>query len=131
VREHGDELASLGAEIMAVGFSPAEALASLAEYLEWPWPFLSDVERILYHKLGLGRLPLREVWTPGTKAIYRQARDKGEAIHLPVEDPLQLGGDAVVADGNAVRVFVPASPDDRPAVDDLVAAVRMAAGRTG
>jgi len=129
VREHGQELSECGTEIMAVGFSPAEALAGLAEYLEWPWLFLSDVERIMYHKLGLGRLPLREVWTPGTKAIYRQAREKGEAIHLPVEDPLQLGGDAVVADGKVVRVFIPSSPDDRPPVADLVAAVRTATGQ--
>ncbi|MGH9128009.1 MAG: peroxiredoxin-like family protein [Acidimicrobiales bacterium] len=124
MRDRAEELAALGAEPVAVGFSPAEPLAALAEYLQWPWPFLSDTERVLYHRLGLPRAKLRQVWTPGTKDVYREAHSKGKAIHAPVEDPLQLGGDAVARAGKVTALWRPASPDDRPAVDDLMAALR-------
>lgn len=114
-------------DVVAVGFSPAEGLARLASQLDWPWPLLSDTERVAYHRLRLARAKLREVWTPGTKEIYRRARDAGVAIRAPVEDPLQLGGDAVVRSGTVLALWRPASPDDRPPVEDLLAAVDRAA----
>lgn len=128
MRERAGELETLGAEPVAVGFSPAEPLARLAEYLDWPWPFLSDTERVLYRRLGLPRAKLRNVWTPGTKDVYRQARDSGTDIHAPVEDPLQLGGDAIVRAGVVLALWRPRSPDDRPAVQDLMDALRRANG---
>lgn len=114
----------MGVEPVAVGFSPAEPLARLAEHLAWPWRFLSDTELVLYARLGLLRATPREVWTPGTKELYRQARARGESIHAPVEDPLQLGGDAVVRAGRVIALWRPASPDDRPPVCDLLAVLR-------
>lgn len=119
-------LARAPGEVVAVGFSPAEGLARLADELEWPWPFLSDTERLAYQRLGLVRAKLRDVWTPGTKEIYRRAMAAGKQIHAPAEDPLQLGGDAVVRSGKVLALWRPRSPDDRPQMDDLVAAL----GRT-
>ncbi|MBW3610948.1 MAG: AhpC/TSA family protein [Actinobacteria bacterium] len=127
VREQRDRLEALGASALAVGFSPAPALAELADALQWPWPFLTDPDRLLYARLGLGRARLREVYTPATLRIYREAAGRGDTISRPVEDARQLGGDAIVRHGRAVRVFRPASPDDRPAVDELLAAAATAA----
>jgi len=45
----------------------------------------------------------------------------------PVEDVRQLGGDAVVKNGQVVRVFRPTSPDDRAPVSALLSAVSDAA----
>jgi hypothetical protein len=129
VRERAGELEALAATPIAVGFSPAEPLAALADHLDWPWPFLSDTERLLYARLGLPRAKLREVWTPGTKDTYRAALAKGESVHAPVEDPLQLGGDAIVRAGTVVALWRPRSPDDRPDVDDLMASLRLEAPR--
>jgi hypothetical protein len=123
VREQRDELEQLGAGAVAVGFSPADALAELAEHLEWPWPFLSDPDRVLYARLGLGRARLREVYTPETLRIYRDAARRGEPVRRPVEDARQLGGDAVVVQGRVVRLFRPASPDDRPPIEELMSAL--------
>lgn len=118
----------MGAEPVAVGFSPPEALAELAEDLSWPGLFLADVERAAYHRLGLPRAgDLRQVWNRGTRAAYRRAAAGGTQVHKPVEDALQLGGDAVVADGTIIRLWRPATPDARPSVDELVAAVVAAA----
>jgi hypothetical protein len=122
VRVHGiaDELAAVGVEPVAVGFSPPEALASLADHLAWPFPFLSDVDRVLYRRLGLGRAPLKDVYTPATMAVYAKAAARGEKVAKPVEDTRQLGGDALAVAGVARVVLRPSSPDDRPDVADLL-----------
>lgn len=131
MQEQRSQLDALGALPVAVGFSPADALAPLAQHLDWPWPFLADPKRVLYRRLGLGRARLRQVWTPGTKEIYRRAAAEGRAVKVPVEDPLQLGGNAVVVAGVVVRLWRPASPDARPPVAELLAAVARAASEPG
>ena len=127
VRQRAPEAAELGATVVAIGFSPPESLARLADELDWPSLFLSDEQRILYARLGLTRARRRDVFNPGTLRIYRDARRRGATIRAPVEDYLQLGGDAVVREGRAVRVFRPRSPDDRVSTDELLDALRAAA----
>lgn len=118
-----DQLGALGCLPLAVGFSPPEDLAQLADHLGWRWPFLADTERRLYARLGLARASVGQVWTPGTKAVYRRAAAEGRAGPRPVEDARQLGGDAVVVGGVVARLWRPASPDDRPSAGELLAAV--------
>lgn len=127
MRDRRSALEELGATAVAVGFSPPDALAPLAQHLAWPWPFVADTERAVYARLGLRRAPLREVYTAGTLRRYREAAARGVPVHAPVEDARQLGGDAVVRAGRVVRLFRPAAPDDRPAVDVLLGAVAEAA----
>ncbi len=123
VRNRRDELEALGATAVAVGFSPADALAALADQLEWPWPFLSDTDRVLYQRLGFERAARRAVYNPGTVNVYRKAAARGVALKMPVEDARQLGGNAIVQDGRVIRVFRPASPDERAPVTELLAAL--------
>ena len=108
--------------VAAVGFSPPDALAPLVEHLDWHGKFFSDQDRSLYRRLGLGRAPWWRVYSPGTLAIYTRALARGHRPAAPVEDPRQLGGDAVVRDGVAVRLWRPRSPDDRVAPDVVVEA---------
>lgn len=122
VRERAADLDQLGYALVAVGFSPPAALAALARHLAWPGAFCSDEERVLYQRLGLGRAAAGQVFTPGTRAVYAAAAARGETLERPVEDLRQLGGDALVVGGVARVTFRPASPDDRPDVDELVAA---------
>ena len=132
--ELGPELGRLGFTIVAVGFSPPAALALLARHLGWPGPdapdrlpFCSDEQRVLYDRLGLGRAAVGQVFTPGTRAVYAAAAERGVAVERPVEDLRQLGGDALVVAGVARLTFRPASPDDRPGPDELLAAARSLA----
>lgn len=127
MRDSAAEIAALGAETIAVGFSPAEPLADLRQHLGWEWRFLSDTERTLYTRLGLGRGRRRDVYNRGTLRLYARALRHGTTPRAPVEDTLQLGGDAILAGGRAVRVFRPSTPDDRPSVSVLLAALRAAA----
>ena len=124
VRQLGPELGELGVAVVAVGFSPPAALAALGRHLSWPFPFLSDEERVLYHRLGLGRAGAGQVFTPETRAVYAAAAERGVVAERPVEDIRQLGGDALVAAGVARLTFRPVSPDDRPSADELLAGAR-------
>lgn len=120
-----DEWAALGVTPVAVGFSPPGALAELADHLGWPFLFCADEDRVLYRRLGLGSAEAKQLFTDGTRAVYAAARDRGEAVARPVEDARQLGGNALVEAGVSAFVFRPASPDDRPSVDDLVRAAAV------
>ena len=118
------ELDGLGFALVAVGFSPPDALAALARRLGWGLPFCSDEGRALYDRLGLGRASAGQVFTPATRALYAAAAERGVTAERPVEDIRQLGGDALVVGGVARVTFRPSSPDDRPSADELLAAAR-------
>ena len=121
------ELEGLGYSLVAVGFSPPDALAALARHLGWTGAFCSDEDRALYHRLGLGRAGVTSLFTSGTRAVYASALKRGASVERPVEDIRQLGGDALVVGGVARVTFRPSSPDDRPDVDELVEAARSLA----
>lgn len=108
--------------LVVVGFSPAEALAPLAEYLGLTGPVLSDPDRVLYHRLGLRRAPIWQVYSPGTIARYALLKLRGATLHKPVEDTRQMGGDALIVDGRVERLWRPATPDDRAAPARIAAA---------
>lgn len=125
VRERQGELLALGAGVVVAGFSPPAAMAQLARHLELPWPVLSDQERVLYQRLAIRRAPLLDVYSQGTLAMYLRALRRRQRLHPPVEDTRQLGADAIVVRGRAVRVFRPRTPDDRPSVDAILAVIRQ------
>ena len=106
---------------MAIGFAPADALARVAEHVGWTGPFLADEGLTLYHRLGIGRGTRRQVYNWGTLRMYFRLRRSGAHIDKPVDDPLQLGADALFEHGRVTWVINPPSPDARPTVADLLA----------
>jgi len=126
-----DAAGEQGPSVIAVGFSPPEALAAVAVHVGWEGRFLADTERRLYSVLGLDRVPWWRVYSPGTLAIYARARAQGHQGQTPVEDTRQLGGDAVLRNGTVVLRWNPRRPDDRVPARDVVDAARAvaAAGR--
>lgn len=120
------ELADAAVPLVVVGFSPADALAPLADHLGLPGRVLSDPDRTAYRALGLGRAPVWRVYSPGTMLRYAGAVLRGHTLHKPVEDTRQMGGDALVVDGIVVRRWRPSTPDDR--VDPAVIGRAVAAG---
>ena len=131
VRERRAELEAAGLTAVAVGFSRPEALADLAEHLQWPWPFLSDPRREVYHRLDFQRAGLLAVYSPGTLLRYGRAALTGKPIHRPVEDTRQLGGDAIVRRGEVLRLFPTRGPDDRAPVPELLVAAYAIAKENG
>lgn len=116
------ELLDGAVPLVIVGFSPPEALAALADHLGLTGTVLSDPERLLYRRLGLGRAPMWRVYSPGTLARYAAYTLRGKTLHKPVEDTRQMGGDALVLDGRAIRLWQPKTPDDRAAPQAIATA---------
>ena len=118
-----------GIGLAAVGFSPPDRLAAIAGHLGWTGRVLSDPDRLLYGRLGIGRAPWWRIYSPGAMAVYGRAILGGQHFARPDEDTHQLGGDAVMAEGRVVALWRPRSPDDRPRAADVLAAARSAKPR--
>jgi hypothetical protein len=110
--------------LILIGFSPARPLAAIARHLGWPGMVLSDSDRVLYRRLGIGRAPLWRVYSPGTLATYAAALARGQRLARPAEDTRQLGGDAVMVNGQVRTLWRPRTPDDRPVAAELIAAAK-------
>ena len=108
--------------LILVGFSPPAPLAAIARHLGWPGLVLTDPHRVLYRRLGIGRAPLRQVYSPGTRASAAAAVARGHRLARPVEDTRQLGADSIMVRGVVRRLWRPRSPDDRPAAAGVIAA---------
>ncbi len=122
--------------LVLVGFSPDhDRLAVIARAMWWRGAVLTDPQRELYSRLGIGRAPLWRVYRPATLATYARAA-LGRTRHQPVrrlprrpdEDTRQLGADAVLVDGVVRVLWRPRSPDDRPPAGEVVAAAVSASG---
>ena len=123
-----DRLEDFGADTTTalVTFTDPKRLVDYGEAHRFGFPILRDPERAAYRAFGLGRGSVRRVW--GLRAARRYLEvirsDGVGGVRLPAEDPLQLGGDFVIApDGTVTFAFRSEGPDDRPSVDELVAAV--------
>lgn len=126
-----DRLPEFGpVHVAAITFAPPAELAAHRRHLGLPFPLLSDPDRSLYRRFGLGRGAFRQIWNPGTLKLYVRLVRQGRRLRRPTQDTRQLGGDFVLdPSGRLTAAFRPASPDDRPSVDALIAACRDAAGR--
>ena len=108
--------------LILVGFSPPGPLAAIARHLGWPGLVLSDPDRLLYRRLGVGRAPLWRVYSPGTLATYAAVLARGHQLARPVEDIRQLGADAIMVQGVVRRLWRTRTPDDRPPAAEVIVA---------
>lgn len=122
VRDHLDHFGD--AALAVVTFAAPERLAAYRQHLDLPFPIVSDVDRRLYRLLGAERGSNRQVWSLGTLRMYARLLRQGRRLQRATEDIHQLGADAVVGrDGRLRYLSLPSSPDARPPVSDLIAAI--------
>jgi peroxiredoxin len=122
VRDHLDHFAD--ATLAVVTFADPERLAAYRQHLDLPFAIVSDVDRRLYRLLGAERGSNRQVWSLGTLRMYVRLLRQGRRLQRATEDVHQLGADAVVGrDGRLRYLSLPSSPDARPPVSDLIAAL--------
>lgn len=121
-----DRLAEFGdAQVAVVTFAAPERLAAYRAHLDLSFDVVADVERTLYALLGAERGSNRQVWSLGTLRLYARLLRHGRRLQRPTGDDIhQLGADAVVGrDGVLRMVSLPATPDARPPVEELLSAV--------
>ncbi len=122
MRDHLDRFGD--ARVAVVTFAAPERAAAYRTYLDIPFDVVTDADRVVYDLLGATRGTNRQVWSPGTIRMYLRLVRAGRRLRRPTEDIRQLGADAVVGrDGRLRYVSLPASPDARPPITDLVAAL--------
>lgn len=125
MRDRLDELGE--ALVVLVTFTRQRNLRGYRGRLGLPYPVLSDEQRVAYRAYGLGRGAWWRVWGPATLRAYAGLVRRGARLRRPEEDTLQLGGDFVVGpDGRLLYTYRSRGPADRPPVDELVRAVRLA-----
>ena len=122
----GDRLDEMGdAEVVLVTFGSQRSLRGFRSRLGLPMQVLADEDRGAYRAYGLRRGPWWRVWGLATVRRYARLLAGGRRIGRPGGGTLQLGGDVAGGrEGRLVYVFRSRGPADRPAVADLVAAVR-------
>ena len=122
VRDHFDQFGD--SNIAVVTFAATERLAAYRTHLELPFDVVADTDRTLYRLLGAERGTNRQVWSVGTIRMYARLIRAGRRLHRPTEDIHQLGADAVVGrDGTLRYLSLPPTPDARPPISDLTAAL--------
>ncbi len=123
VRDHLDQLGDALPVVVTFTDDPRR-LAAYRNHLQIEFPVLADVDRALYDLFGAGRGSLRNVWSPGTLAMYARLLRRGRRIQPPTEDTRQLGADAIIGpDGRLRRLWLPPRPDARPSIETIIDAV--------
>jgi len=122
VRDHLDRFGD--ARIAVVTFAAPERLAAYRHHLGLPFDVVADTDRTLYEMLGAERGSNRQVWSAGTLRMYARLIRAGHRLRRPTEDIRQLGADAVIGrDGTLRYLSLPSTPDARPPIGDLLAAL--------
>ena len=123
VRDHLDQFGD--ATIVVVTFAAPERLAAHRDHhLAIPFTIVTDVDRRLYRLLGAERGSNCQIWSFGTLRMYAGLLLRGRHLRKPTEDIHQLGADAVIGrDGRLRYLSLPSTPDARPPVSDLIAAL--------
>ncbi|MEO8264574.1 MAG: AhpC/TSA family protein [Ilumatobacteraceae bacterium] len=122
MRNHLDQFGD--ATIVVVTFAAPERLAAHRDHLAIPFTIVTDVDRRLYRLLGAERGSNRQIWSFGTLRMYAGLLLRGRHLRKPTEDIHQLGADAVIGrDGRLRYLSLPSTPDARPPVSDLIAAL--------
>ena len=127
MRDRLDELEA--ADIVVVTFTRARNLRGYRNRFADPLTVITDEQLSLYRSLGFGRGSVARVWGWRAAAAYIKLMSQGKRPERATEDTLQLGGNAVLdTEGRLAWVYAGAGPEDRPPVDDFLAAVREASG---
>ena len=115
--------------MFVIGFAAPARMAAYERELGLDLPLYCDPQRALYGALGFGRASFARAWLdPRVWARYGSLLARGHRPRRPEQDTLQLGGDAVFdADARLRWLYSSRGPEDRPGVDDLIAALTRAA----
>jgi hypothetical protein len=111
--------------LAVVSFAPPERLPAYARDLGLEGVDLySDPERAAYAAFGFDRASLARTYLdPRVWGSYAGLLARGRRAGAPQEDTLQLGGDVLVDAGGTIRwIYHSDGPEDRPSVDEILAA---------
>jgi peroxiredoxin len=110
-------------KVVVVTLSQPWVLKMYQEARTFPFVFVADPERKLYHDYGLERATVGRMFRPRVLWHYLRIAFQGYRVRMPKndEDVLQLGGDFIL-DPERKLVFAHRShdPSDRPSAKQIV-----------
>ena len=115
----------LDADVLVVAYDHEGALHDkLLSGLDLAFPLGIDPDREAYRRWGLSRALWWRIWLdPAVWSTYARLMVGGSRFRGLGVDPLQLGGDFVVAPDGTIAYARPQVRDDRPPVGELIAVV--------
>lgn len=125
-----ERIDAAGTLVVVVGDTAERVRAGFLHDLDVPYPVLADVGMDSYRAWGLGRGAAVSALAPKVVLGYaRRILFDRERVGRPGADPLQLGGDFVVAaDGTLAYAHPQQGFDDRPPVGRLLRELERAGG---
>lgn len=126
VNKQHEEGALGDAEIVLITFTTTAELRRYIERNDITTPVLLDPDRTSYRAYGIGSATTRRVWGWRTLRRYLEilTGPERQALRRPTEDTRQLGADMVIdRNGDLSWARWSEGPDDRPSVEELIAAV--------
>lgn len=125
MQERRERIAELGATVLFVACDePGDIEAKLLVGIDLAFPLGVDPLRVSYDAWGLGRAPWwRILLDPSVWVRYARLIAGGERLRGRGADPLQMGGDFVVAPDGTLAYARPQVRDDRPPVGELLGVV--------
>ena len=119
MRDDQERFTERGARIVVIGMGATETARRFKEEYSLPFTVLVDKKRESYRLLGLKRGSVMEVmgprvWAKGAKSLLKHGQG------LAKEDPLQLGGVAIVRGGKVAFVHRAETSSDNLPVDELL-----------
>lgn len=122
MRDRAEDFAAKDVEVTVIGMGATETARRFKEQQRLPFRLLVDKKQKSYGLLGLRRGNLNEiigprVWAKGVRSVLRHGQG------IPKEDRYQLGGVAVIHDGEVKLLHRSATSADNLPVDDLLAAI--------
>ena len=125
MRDHYDEIRSLGTDVVAIGLGRPDMAAYFRDEFDIPFRLFVDPEKRSYKLLKMRRSGWSgvigpSVWLQGAASIL-----KGRGIAKPKQDPMQLGGVVVIDTGGEIT-FVHRADDssDNVPTEELLDALR-------
>lgn len=129
---HADDIRSAGASLTLIGQATPRHATHFRRKLEIDLPVLADEDRDSYKAAGAKVATLTELLGPASVGRGALKTLKGQRQGRVIGHPAQLGGVFVVRpDGEVAWSHMSDDPSDLPSTDELVAAVRKAAGAAG
>lgn len=122
MRDEHERFIERGARVVVIGMGATETARRFKAEYSLPFTVLVDKKRESYQLLGLKRGSILDVmgprvWARGAASLFKHGQG------LAKEDPLQLGGVAIVKNGEPVFVHRSETSSDNAPIDTLLEAL--------